>query len=204
MSLERGREVGPLAIAVGVVGLGSFLLLVVYFLAGGPFGAVNDVGNGGLGVLSGGLAWLVWHHRPAGDARPGVLVTGLAVLGAVVAVVGSALILSDTAGFLLSGLVSSVGFAMIGVWVITLNRRIRSDTGQWPGGLVKLGVLAGAVMAVGLVDAPGVVMGVDDTNTAPWWILAGLLGWLGTYLLFPIWSIWFGRATTRSARTRHP
>jgi len=31
-------------------------------------------------------------------------------------------------------------------------------------------------------------MGVDDMKTAPGWIWIGFLGWIGTYLIYPVWS----------------
>jgi hypothetical protein len=43
----------PLARTLGVVGLLSWLSLIVFFIVGGPFGAFSDVGNGALGLLSG-------------------------------------------------------------------------------------------------------------------------------------------------------
>lgn len=40
---------------------------------------------------------------------------------------------------------------------------------------------------------PAPVAGVDDAATAPAWIWVGYIGWLGTYVLYPVWAIWFGR-----------
>ena len=48
--------------------------------------------------------------------------TGLAVAGAALTVVGSALVVSGTTGFFLAGLVSSLGFAGIGAWLVAANR----------------------------------------------------------------------------------
>lgn len=52
-------------------------------------------------------------------------------------------------------------------------------------------------MAVGLIGAPGIAMGVDDANTAPGWIWIGFVGWLGIFFLCPIWGIWFGNVLRR-------
>ena len=131
-----------------------------------------------------------------------VLASSAAVLGAAIAVVGSVLILWDITGFYLAGLVSGMGFALIGVWLVAFNRWIADDVRQrCPRRLPMVGILAGAIMAVGFINIPGVVWGLDDMEKAPVWILAGGVNWLGTYVLFPVWSIWFSRAL---ARTRAP
>jgi len=44
-------------------------------------------------------------------------------------------------------------------------------------------------MLLGFVSVPGIIMGLDDLNTAPGWTYVGGLSWAGTYLLFPAWSL---------------
>jgi hypothetical protein len=107
--------------------------------------------------------------------------------------VGSYLILSDATGFFLAGLVSSVGFALIGVWLIAVNRWAAADS-PGPRRLRTAGLVAGAVMALGFINAPGIAMGLDDMETAPAWTYLGGFSWAGTYLLFPIWSLRLARA----------
>ena len=131
-----------------------------------------------------------------------VLASSAAVLGAAIAVLGSVLILWDITGFYFAGLVSGMGFALIGVWLIAFNRWMADDVRQrCPRRLPTVGILAGAIMAVGFINIPGIVWGLDDMEKAPVWILAGGVNWLGTYVLFPVWSILFSRAL---ARTRAP
>ena len=48
----------------------------------------------------------------------------------------------------------------------------------------------GILLVIGLIVAPGIVMGLDDMDTAPWWVWVGYVGWLGIFVLLPIWSIW--------------
>jgi hypothetical protein len=62
-------------------------------------------------------------------------------------------------------------------------------TPAWPQGLTALGTAAGSVMAVGLLSVPGVVQRADDMGSAPWWLVAGGIGWLGTYALLPAWAL---------------
>ena len=80
---------------------------------------MNDYGNGLAGTLG---ALLAWTLRPR--AAPAI---GAAFLGAVLTVAGSALVVSEATGYFLAGLVSSVGFALIGLWLIALNRALRSE-----------------------------------------------------------------------------
>jgi len=189
----RNRNLGWLALVVGIVGLASLLSLIVFYVAGGPFGAINDVGNAVLGVLSAVLAWMVLRS----GAGPGYLWVAIAGVGAAVTVVGSVLILTDTTGYFLAGLVSAIGFALIGVWLIGLNRRIATD----PDSLLPLrrsGLVAGAVMTIGFLNLPGLVMGLDEMETAPLWAFAGGLSWLGIYFLLPVWCLRFGRRQRES------
>jgi hypothetical protein len=192
----RSRDTGRLALAVGVVAAGSAACLAAYFVVRGPFGAINDFGNAAIGVLSAALAWQIRRQDPA---RASDIAVGAALVGAAITVVGSALVMSGTTGFLLAGLVSSVGFAGIGAWLVAVNR---GDSGAeaWPRRLRSLGVLAGALMAFGVVMVPGIALRLDDMATAPAWTWIGFLGWLGTFIAYPVWAIWLGNVETRQGR----
>ena len=174
----------------------SVASLALFFAVGKPFGAINDWTVGLAGLLSGLLALAIRSRGMVGAPGPATVSTGAAVVGAVIVVAGSALVISQTTGFLLAGLVESLGFALIGLWLIALNWPTGSASG-WPRQLRNLGLVAGIVMALGIVVAPGIAMGVDDANTAPGWIWIGFVGWLGIFFLYPIWSIWFGNRLRR-------
>ena len=62
-----------------------------------------------------------------------------------------------------------------------------------PRGLIMLGVTAAIFMIIGWLAVPGVVTGIDDPQLAPWYVNAGLLNWMGTYLLYPAWCLWLSR-----------
>jgi hypothetical protein len=192
MNDGRRRDTGRLAIAVGAVAAGSAICLATEFALRGPFGTLNDVGNGAAGVLSG---WLAWRLRRQLQA-PGDAVVGLALIGAAVTVVGSALVVSGTTGYFLAGLVSSVGFAGIGAWLVALNRS-EAAAAAWPTRVRALGVAAGALMALGVATAPGILLRLDDMATAPSWVWIGLIGWLGIFVVYPAWAIWLGIVQTR-------
>jgi hypothetical protein len=193
--------VGWLAIAVGVVALASAACLALFFLAGNPFGIINDLGNGAVGVLSALLAWRLRGSEVSRLAGAQAAAVGSAVLGAAVTVVGSALVVSGATGFFLAGLVSSVGFGFIGLWLIALNwsNRWYERPSRW---FPAAGVVTGVVMATGLTTLPGIALRLDDMAAAPSWIWIGFLGWLGVYIIYPVWSVWLGRTLLNGTRGR--
>lgn len=192
MPSEQDRKVGRLAILLGVVSLASLASLGVFFLVGDPFGTINDLGNAAVGILSALLAWTLRGRVGAAASGTGVAASGAAILGAGIGVLGSALVVSGATGFFLAGLVSTMGFAFIGLWLIALNRSLWSDA-RWRPQLRTLGIVGGVLMAIGFATAPGILMGFDDMGTAPGWIWIGFLGWAGTFIVYPVWSIWLGR-----------
>ena len=196
MDDTRTRDTGRLGLAVGVVAAGSAVCLATYFAVGGPFGTFNDIGNAATGILSGWLAWRLRGHVASRTAR---IVTGAALVGAAITVVGSALVISGTTGFLFAGLVTSVGFAAIGTWLVVTSNG-GGEAAAWPRRLRSLGIAAGALMAVGVVLAPGIPLRLDDMETAPAWVWIGFVSWLGTYVVYPAWAIWMGLAELRLAR----
>jgi hypothetical protein len=185
---------------VGWVGILALASLIVFFLAGGPFGFINDVSNAVLAALGGTLA-AIWL-RSTSPSRPVLRVTtALALIGVAAAVIGSTLIIFDITGYFLAGLVSASGFALIGTWLIAANL-----SAERPPGISRsrpqtiLGVVAGSVMAIGLVNVPGIAMGIDDQGAAPLWLLAAGPCWAGTYLLMPIWCLRLHRSARDPAR----
>lgn len=61
MSTSVSPGVGRLAIVVGLVAIGSMISVVTFFaIAGGPFGAINDIGNGILAALSATAPAWIW------------------------------------------------------------------------------------------------------------------------------------------------
>jgi hypothetical protein len=181
--------IGRFATLTGVVGLLALVLLILLFTVGGPFGTLNDICNGLTGILSGILAWNLYtkFHLPLG-----LLI--LALVGALVVALGSILIIFDVTGWYLAGLYTSAGYALIGLWLLGLNYAAR-QINPWPSGLVRLGLIAGIFMALGLLVIPGIIQRIDAWESGPWYInYIGQLGSIGYLLLYPIWCILVGRA----------
>lgn len=168
------------AAVLAAVAVLSCVSLIAFYTVGGPFGAVNDAGNGVLAVLCAALAFTL--HRPGR-----IVATTLAIAGAATAVLGSLLIMTDTTGYFFAGLISALGFALIGLWLLVVSR---SD--DLPAR--RHALFAGAVMALGLINIPGIVQGLDDLDAAPIWLLAAGICWAGTYVLLPLWAFRFAAA----------
>ncbi len=147
-------------------------------------------------MLSAALAWRL-RRQLSGRARD--LAVATAIVGAAIAVAGSALVVSGTTGWFLAGLVSTVGFAGIGMWLVAINRGA-DPTVAWPPRLRSLGIIAGALMVVGIVALPGVLLGLDDPDGAPAWAWLGFTGWLGIYVAYPAWAVWLGVVETGRVR----
>ena len=196
MDEARRQDTGRLALAIGIAGAGSAACLATYFAVQGPFGTINDIGTAATGVLSAGLAWRL---RRQIRGRASDLSVGTAIVGAGLTVAGSALVVSGTTGFFFAGLVSSVGFAGIGAWLVVLNKG-DAVAAVAPRSLRSLGIAAGALMALGTIAAPGIVLRLDDMAAAPAWAWIGLLGWLGIFVAYPAWAIWFANVDVRRGR----
>jgi drug/metabolite transporter (DMT)-like permease len=197
MMNEAGhQDTGRLALAIGIAAAGSAACLATYFAVQGPFGSINDIGNAATGVLSAGLAWRL---RREITGRAANLSVGAAIVGAGLTVAGSTLVVSGTTGFFFAGLVSSVGFAGIGAWLVVLNKG-DAMAAVLPRRLRSLGIAAGALMALGIAAAPGIVLGLDDMAAAPAWVWIGLLGWLGIFVAYPAWAIWLASVEARLYR----
>jgi hypothetical protein len=178
------RATAIVSVAAGATAVASAIVLALFFVAGGPLGTINDVLNGVLAVLSGYLAWRLSGHSP---------ITYVALLGEVIAIIGSVLVITNSTGFFFAGLVTTVGFALIGVWLVAYCWPLPPTT------LRVVGLTAGVLLVLGLAVTPGIAMRLDDMNKAPAWIWIGFVSWLGIYVAFPIWSIWSGLSRIASA-----
>jgi hypothetical protein len=177
------RPARAAAASLALVAVASWGSLILFFIVGGAFGAINDVGNAVLAVQCAVLAQLLRRRVP-------MAATAVALAGGVVAVAGTLLVMSNITGYFLAGLVSALGFALIGLWLVALSR-----TANLPAATSAL--VAGVVMALGIVNVAGIVAGSDNQDTAPSWLLAAGVCWAGTYLLLPIWATRFARSFSR-------
>jgi hypothetical protein len=186
-------SIGWAAIATGIVGLLALLFIVLFFSVGQPFGTLNDICIGLAAILGAVLAVMYYPRQHTEWPLLSRVTLVIAILGAVVAVVGSTLAISGTKGWFLSGLYMAAGNAMIGVWLLGLSYSALRDH-SLPHGLAVFGLVSGVILALGLVTIPAIFRGVDvqeyelTTFNYAWWMSS-----LGYLALLPSWSLWLGR-----------
>jgi hypothetical protein len=179
---------GRLATALCYVGVfnGSTIALMY---AGLPlFGPLNDLGVAAAAVLQAVLAWRLLGM--SGESWPDVGVIA-AVVGAAVAVLGSGLVISGVTDWFVAGVVSVLGYAFLGVWMVAANHRARSVE-AWPTALASFGLLIGAIMCVGFLALSAFRGGVGSPASAPWFIWAAYANGVGWFILLPIWNYRLG------------
>ena len=185
--------IGWVAIATGVTGLLALTFIILFFTVGQPFGTLNDICIALAAILSAVLAWMLYPQYHAQSPLLSQVTLVIAMLGAILVMVGAALAISGVKGWFLSGLYMAAGNAMIGLWLLGLNYSALRDN-SLPHGLVIFGLISGAILALGLVTIPGIFRGIDTQEYAltmvnyVWWTSS-----LGYLALYPAWCIWLGR-----------
>jgi hypothetical protein len=184
---------GWVAIATGIAGLLGFVFIILFFTVGQPFGTLNDIFIGLTAILSVVLVWMLypWHHAQSPLLSQVALV--IAMIGALLVVVGSVLAITGVKGWFQSGLYMAAGNAMIGLWLLALSySALRGNL--FPQSLVIFGLISSVILALGLVTIPAIFRGIDTQEyeltifNSIWW--ASSLGYLA---LYPIWCILLGR-----------
>jgi hypothetical protein len=181
-----------LAIAAGVAGLLALAFIILFFTIGQPFGTLNDIFIGVTAVLGGALALMLYIENHAQSPLSSQIVLALALLGAIVVVIGTILVTFGVTGWYLAGLYTAAGYALIGLWVFVLSWSVH-QSGDWPDGLAVFGLVVGAVMVLGMAGIPGIFKGIDAWDAAPWYVNIGQVGGLGYLVLYPIWCVLLGR-----------
>ncbi len=191
--------IGVFAIGAGVVGAFAILTIILFYTVGQPFGTLNDISNGLLGILSGVLAVLLYTQIRAQSPVLSLIGLILALVGAVAVPIGSALVVSGRMGWFQAGYYTAAGFGLMGLWLAGLNSVVNQGSG-WSQGLIVAGIVIGGIMALGLLAIPGIFSGVESWEASPWYVKyagvsASSLGWL---ILYPVWLILVSRLFLRS------
>jgi hypothetical protein len=184
--------IGWTAIATGVSVILAVVFLTLMYTVNSSFGRVNDVFNSIIGISSGILAWMLYAEHHAKSPLMGQFALLLAAIGAVFIIIGSVLIIFGFTDFVLAGWYTGVGNALIGLWLAAFCYSMLPGAAL-PHNLVIFGLVIGAFMAMGLLGIPGILAGVDSMESMPWYLGVAYLGFFGTYILYPIWTIWLGQ-----------
>ena len=184
--------IGWVALGMGISVVLAVLLLILTATGSMFFGAVNDVLNGIIGISSAVLAWMFYTEHRAKSPLISHMALALAIVGAIFSIVGSLLILYGFTDFFLAGLYSGLGNALIGLWLMAFCYSMQRND-ELPHNLILFGLVVGAFMALGLMGIPGILARIDSMVSMPRYLYVALFGWLGTYVLYPIWTIWLGR-----------
>jgi len=156
------------------------------------FGPVNDVFNSVVGISSAVMAWMLYTEHHGKSPLMSQITLVLAMVGAIMIVIGSVLVLFKFTGWIHAGLYTGVGSALIGLWLITFCYSALNGS-SLPNNLLIFGLVSGIVMAFGLFTLPGIFAGIDSLELVPWYLIASLPSGLGIYATYPIWCIWLGR-----------
>jgi hypothetical protein len=192
MTTHISSAAGWLALATGIAGISASILIILFYAVGGPFGTLNDIFNGIVGMLSVILTWMLFSKFRLNFTFIHRFTLILAVIGAIIVGIGSMLIIFDFTGWVLAGWYTTAGFALIGVWLLDFSNSTQQDN-MLSRNLSIFGLIVGSIMAIGIFVVPGIMMGIDAIESTPWYVSLGLLGFIGTYLLYPVWAIWLGR-----------
>jgi hypothetical protein len=183
---------GWIAITTGSSAILAIIFLTLMYTINQSFGRVNDVLNSVIGISSVVLAWRLYAEYHARSSLISQFALALAVIGAIFTIIGSILIIFGFTDFVLAGWYSSIGYALIGLWLAAFCfSLLRSES--LPHNLIIFGIVVGAFMAIGLLGIPGILAGIVTMESMPWYLYIAFFGWLGTYILYPIWTIWLGR-----------
>jgi hypothetical protein len=183
---------GWIAIATGVSAILAVIFLTLMYSVNQSFGKINDVFNSVIGISSVVLAWRLYAEHHAKSPLMSQIALALVVVGAIFTIIGSILIIFGITDFVLAGWYSGIGYALIGFWLAAFCYVLLHGEAL-PNNLVIFGIVVGAFMAIGLLGIPGILAGVDSMESMPWYLYVAFFGWLGTYIMYPIWTIWLGR-----------
>jgi len=191
------ETIGWTAIASGVAATLSIIFLGMMATVNIFFGTLNDILNSGVAILIAILAWMLHEQFHAKAPSTSQVTLALAVVGAILAVVGSVLVIFRFMGFVLAGWYTGLGYALLGLWLAAFCfSMLRSDI--YPNKSMVFGIVVGIAMLTGILGLSGIVSRIDSMEALPWYLNVAYLAFFGIYILYPVWAIWFGRVLLKN------
>jgi hypothetical protein len=172
----------------------SVILLFALFAAfGDPFGSGSDIAIGVAALLSGLFASRLYVSHRTDSPALALVALLFAWAGAVIVWIGSYLVVSGTTGYFLASLVTTFGYALVGLWLLILALSGHAAVVPTPTAR-RLPLLASLLMVIGFLVLPGIISRMDDPDTASLLVnVVPPITWLGTSVAYPIWAFIFGR-----------
>ena len=192
ISTFSSTTIGWVAIATGVIAILAVIFLTLMYTVNPSFGRINDIFNSLIGISSVVLAWMLYTEHHAKSPLISQIALALAVVGAIFTIIGSVLIIFGFTDFVLAGWYTGVGYALIGLWLVVFCYSMQRGDAL-PHNLILFGLVVGVFMLVGLIGVPGIFTKIDSMESMPWYLYIAFFGYLGTYILYPIWAIWLAR-----------
>jgi len=219
MNNSSSRTIGWIAIFIGITsfiglitfGMAGFGVLTSYILTMRPFNMTPIFSLTPLLVMRAFLIligiflnlrfiWMIYldFRTKSNWLSQFILVIGM--IGSFIVLIGSAFeLLNNIVGhdliiwFPLSQTLTIivVGYGFIGVWLLSENYQARLHN-AWPRGLGWLGIIAGIIMAIGLLAIPSIFIPYVSLYHLIVPELGELVGSIGWMFFYPIWCIWFG------------
>jgi hypothetical protein len=194
------RAIRSLTAAIGIVAIIGLIAIILFFSVGGFWGPLNDLSIALEALLSAALAWMLHPMFRSQSPKLSQVMLVVAIVGSLVASLGSAFVIFSFTGYFLAGLFMGLGYALLGVWLYSFNRHARLHE-IFPRGLTLLGQIAGGIMTLGFANIPGILNRIDSPADTSWMESIGQFNTLG-WILLPIWSVWLGRVVMRLAKDK--
>lgn len=184
--------VGWAAIITGSSAILAVIFLALMYTVKRSLGYINDIFNSLIGISSAILAFLLYVEFQSGSASLSQIALGLVVVGAIFTIVGTVLSVARITDFVMAGWYTGIGNALLGLWLMNYcYSMLGSDV--LPQSLPVFGLVVGAFMALGLIGILGIITKVDKLESMPKYLYVAFFCYMGTYFLYPIWTIQVGR-----------
>jgi hypothetical protein len=184
--------VGWAAIITGSSAILAVIFLALMYTVKRSLGYINDIFNSLIGISSAILAFLLYVEFQSGSASLSQIALGLVVVGAIFTIVGTVLSVARITDFVMAGWYTGIGNALLGLWLVNYcYSMLGSDV--LPQSLPVFGLVVGAFMALGLIGILGIITKVDKLESMPKYLYVAFFCYMGTYFLYPIWTIQVGR-----------
>lgn len=200
MNPSNPNFVGWTAIIGGVVGIISFISLLLLFVVGEPFGTLNDILSIPIAFLLVPFIFALYRLNAPNHSSLSLLALLVGIAGFFITAIGSGLLVLNRITFDQSLLAGIGGFGLIGLWVL-INSVLGLTDGTLARGLAWLGVLIGitptlALIAVFRTDSIASMLtglaGEAGSQISPLGYALLLLGGL-SYAALPVWFLLVGR-----------